>query len=111
MSYSREEIELTLRLYSIAKLHLNELERKLLINAEDDISDFEKSSYHYYSYIINLVHSWINDLLPDEAEIIQQRIIDKQTFDFIAIQLGYANHSSVVRKYKNILKKMSLAEV
>ena len=57
------------------------------------------------------VHSWINTLLPDEAEIIQKRIIDKKAFDFIAIQLGYANHSSVIRKYKNILNKLSLQEI
>ncbi len=111
MFYSREEVELTLSLYSIAKVHLNDLERKQLINGESNTTNFEKNCYHYYSYIINIVHSWINTLLPDEAEIIQKRIIDKNTFDFIAIQLGYANHSSVIRKNKNILNKLSLQEI
>lgn len=111
MYYSREEIEFTLGLYSIAKVHLNELERKKILDYENNVSKFEINCYHYYSYIINIVHSWINTLLPDEVEIIQKRIVDKNTFDYIAIQLGYANHSSVVRKYKNILHKLSLTEI
>ena len=61
--------------------------------------------------IINIVHSWINNLLPDEIEIIERRIIDKNTYDIIAIQLGYANHSSVIRKYKSILNKLSSLEI
>lgn len=49
MFYSREEIELTLNLYSIAKVHLNDLERKQLINGESNATNFEKNCYHYYS--------------------------------------------------------------
>ena len=39
MFYSREEIELTLSLYSIAKVHLNELERNKFINREKKTKD------------------------------------------------------------------------
>ncbi len=111
MFYSREEVELTLNLYSIAKLHLNELERNKLINSESKFSDFDMNCYHYYSFIIKIVNSWVNNLLPDEIEIIQKRIVDKNTFDKIAVQLGYANHSSVIRKYKSILDKLSTSEI
>lgn len=108
MSYTHEEIELTLNLYSIAQIHLKELERKRLVTNEKDFTNYERDSYFYYSYIIDIVNSWLIHLLPDEAEIIRLRNINKKTYDFIASQLGYANHSSVIRKHFNIIDKLSL---
>ena len=31
---------------------------------------------------------------------------ENKTFDLISIHVGYANHSSIVRKYKNIINKV-----
>ena len=39
------------------------------------------------------------------------KITRKRSFDYISIQFGYANHSSIVRKYNDILKKIYLEEM
>ena len=48
----------------------------------------------------------IKELLPDELEIISLRNFENKTFDLISIHVGYANHSSIVRKYKTIINKV-----
>lgn len=101
MIYSVEEIELTLKLYSIAKLHIKELENNLYLKQNK-----ECKKYFYYQHIVNVVDSWFEILFPDEVELLMMRIYSKKTFDFISIQLGYANHSSVIRKYKQIILKI-----
>lgn len=78
MIYSNEEIELTLNFYSIAKLHIDNLNQALQFK----------------------------ELLPDELEIIALRNFENKTFDLISIHVGYANHSSIVRKYKSIINKV-----
>ncbi|MCR1961044.1 hypothetical protein CWE04_08065 [Thomasclavelia cocleata] len=103
MIYSFDEIELTLKMYPIAKNHLLELEQSF--NLSNFQTDFSRN-YYYYSYIVDKVNLWIDNLLPDEKEVIMRRIFLKQTFDYISIQLGYANHSSVDRKYKKIINKI-----
>lgn len=105
MFYSKEEIELTLKLYSIAKIHLNQLERDK-IRYSDINTTYLNDDYFYYSHIVCLVDSWLNFLLQDEVDIINLRIFNKKSYDYIASQLGYANHSSIVRKFKGIIRKI-----
>ena len=45
-------------------------------------------------------------LLPDELEIITLRNFEKMSFDLISIHVGYANHSSIIRKYRKIIDKV-----
>lgn len=111
MSYTLDEVELMLTLYPIAKIHLNEIEMIKQIRNGEKLSKYEKHSKDYYSYIICIVDYWLNYLFPDEVEIVRLRVFNKLTFDYISIQLGYSNHSSIVRKYKSILKKISQFEV
>lgn len=99
MIYQYEEIELTLKLSYFAKIHLGELERILQTSNDKKYTD----DYIYYSHIINIVDSWLKSLFPDEQEIIILRILKNQTYNHIAFQIGYLNHSSVIRKYKGIL--------
>ena len=98
MIYQYEEIELTLKLSYFAKIHLGELERILQTSNDKKYTD----DYIYYSHIINIVDSWLKSLFPDEQEIIILRILKNQTYNHIAFQIGYLNHSSVIRKYKGI---------
>ena len=102
MIYQYEEIELTLKLSYFAKIHLGELERNLQTNNDKKYTD----DYIYYSHIINIVDSWLKSLFPDEQEIIILRILKNQTYNHIAFQIGYLNHSSVIRKYKGIINKL-----
>ena len=93
MIYSNEEIELTLNLYSIAKSHIDKLNQKKQIERLEDFNKYEKNDYLYYLHIISIVNNWVKELLPDELEI-------------ITIHVGYANHSSIIRKYRKIIDKV-----
>lgn len=99
MVYSNEEIELTLNFYSIAKLHIDNLNQALQFK---ELKDYEKNEYMFYAHIVSKVNYWLKELLPDELEIIALRNFENKTFDLISIHVGYANHSSIVRKYKSI---------
>ena len=103
MVYSNEEIELTLNFYSIAKLHIDILNQALQFK---ELNDHEKNEYMFYSHIVSKVNYWLKELLPDELEIIALRNFENKTFDLISIHVGYANHSSIVRKYKSIINKV-----
>ena len=48
----------------------------------------------------------LKELLPDELEIITLRNFEKMSFDLISIHVGYANHSSIIRKYRKIIDKV-----
>lgn len=111
MTYTLDEVELMLTLYPIAKIHLNEIEMIKQIHNEEGLPKHEKYSKDYYSFIICIVDYWLNYLFPDEIEIVTLRIFKKMTFDYISIQLGYSNHSSIVRKYRNILNKICQLEI
>lgn len=111
MSYTKDEVELMLALYPIAKVHLSEIEMISKIRKEGKLSECEKLFKDYYSFVISIVDCWLNVLFPDEIEIIRLRKFNKKTFDYIAIQCGYLNHSSIVRKYKRALNKISQLEV
>lgn len=108
MFYSKEEVELTLNLYSIAKLHLREIDIKLQRNQNDNAVNY--SYYTYYSHLVRIVDLWTEMLLPDEIQLLELRAHYKKTFNYISIQLGYANHSSVIRKYRSIIYKISSLE-
>lgn len=97
------EIESTLKLYPYSKLHCDELKNEI---QRGGYSQNKKNELIASQYIVDTVEKWFKILLPDEREIIKLRILGNRTYDFIAIQLGYANHSSVIRKYHSILKKI-----
>lgn len=94
MIYSNEEIELTLNFYSIAKVHLDNLNQAIKFK---ELNDHKKNEYMFYSHIVSKVNYWLKELLPDELEIIALRNFENKTFDLISIHVGYANHSSIVR--------------
>ena len=71
MIYSNEEIELTLNFYSIAKLHIDNLNQALQFK---ELNDHEKNEYMFYSHIVSKVNYWLKELLPDELEILILRI-------------------------------------
>lgn len=48
--------------------------------------------------------------MPDEVQIVSFRVFNNESYDYIAGQLGYANHSSVTRKFKGIIYKLSHSE-
>ena len=50
MIYSNEEIELTLNFYSIAKLHIDNLNQALQFK---ELNDHEKNEYMFYSHIVD----------------------------------------------------------
>ena len=102
MIYQYEEIELTLKLSYFAKIHLRELENILQIDNDRKYNQ----DYIFYSYIVYIVDFWLNSLFPDEQKIIFLRIFEKKTYNHIAFQIGYLNHSSVIRKYKGIINKL-----
>ena len=106
MIYSNEEIELTLNLYSIAKSHIDKLNQKKQIERLEDFNKYEKNDYLYYLHIVSIVNNWVKELLPDEREIITLRNFEKMSFDLISIHVGYANHSSIIRKYRKIIDKV-----
>ncbi|UTY39513.1 hypothetical protein NMU03_01370 [Allocoprobacillus halotolerans] len=108
VNYSIDEIELTLKFYPISKIQLSRLSNDC---SKTNISKNTKNQMFYYSFIIEKVEIWMSKLLPYEREIIELRITRKRSFDYISIQFGYANHSSIVRKYNDILKKIYLEEM
>ena len=89
--------------YSIAKLHIDNLNQAIQFK---ELNDLEKNEYVFYSHIVSKVNYWLKELLPDELEIISLRNFENKTFDLISIHVGYANHSSIVRKYKSIINKV-----
>ncbi len=104
MFYSFDEIELTLNLYPIAKLHAKEINlQKQLQMERDSYNEYE----YYYNHIIKIVESWLEILSIDEKELLIMKIYQKQSYSCIASSLGYVSHSSVLRKYKKIIKKIS----
>lgn len=104
MFYSFAEIELTLNLYPIAKLHNEEINLKKQLQMErETCSEYE----YYYKHIINIVESWLEILSIDEKELLFMKIYQKQSYSNIASSLGYVSHSSVLRKYKKIINKIS----
>lgn len=95
--FSTEEIELTFFMCPIA--------RKKLLDEENLTSD----ELTYYRHITDMVSFWLHTLTNDEKKIIEYRCFRKKTYNQIAFILHYADHSVVIRKYRNILKKVQKA--
>ena len=102
MIYSCEEIELILKLAYYAKIHLTEIERNMQFNNKK-IHDEE---YIFYTHIMRVTNIWIDSLFSDEKEIIILRIFERKIYNAISLEIGYLNHSSIIRKYKKILYKI-----
>ena len=101
-NYTVSEIEYTLYLFPFAKFKLKELER----NIRDDF-DYEME-YHHYLFIFRTTEQLLETCSIDEIEIINMRFFEKKSYDFKSVQLGYKNHSSVIRKLSDIIKRMSI---
>lgn len=93
MKLNTYEIELLLRLYP------------RLLNVNEDFTVLE---IDFKSYIINSVELWLTTLYTDEIELIKLRFFDRKSYDHIAGYLGYKNHSSVIKKLNQILKKIEI---
>ena len=97
MKYNKEEIIFFLSMRSIAKQRLIQL-------------NLHKEKYPkeivLYGLIWELTENWISDLELDEREILIKRFDERKTFDQIAIEIGYANHSSTICKYAQIIEKI-----
>lgn len=96
MIYSKKEIIIFLELYSISKIKKVELEYKNTLD----------SDYTFYSHVIEKVENWLTFLDSEEIKLIEERHIQKLSFDQISINHHYANHSSIVRKYNSIIDKI-----
>ena len=66
-------------------------------------SEYKLDYYGKHLHIVSIVNNWMKELLPDELEIITLRNFEKMSFDLISIHVGYANHSSIIRKYRKII--------
>lgn len=97
MKYSREEIIFFLSMHSIAKRKLTYLNLQ---------QEKYRKEIIFYEFIWEHAERWISELELDEKEIIIKRFDEKKTFDQIAIEIGYANHSSTIRKYTQIIEKI-----
>lgn len=102
VNYTFTEIEHTLYLFPFAKQKLDETKRSI----EKDQN--AKIEYYHYFFIVNISEFWMSNCTNDEIELIKMRFFERKNFDFISIQLGYKNHSSVIRKSNNIIKKLTL---
>ncbi len=65
-----------------------------------------KTEYYYHQHIIEKVESWLDIMNQPEAELIQYRCFDHKSLDFTAIQLNYANHSTICHKYYSLLSRI-----
>lgn len=101
VKYTFTEIEHTLYLFPFAKSKLNEYKRCIQNNKTISIE------YYHYFFIVRLSEFWMSNCTNDEIEIIKMKFFERKKVDYISIQLGYKNHSSVIRKSDNIIKKLS----
>lgn len=101
VNYSANEIEHTFYLFPFAKIKVIELKCNADKNIENSIE------YYHYLFIVRITEFWLSKCLPDEIEIITMRYFENKSLDYIAIQLGYKNHSSIIRKVNVIIKKLS----
>lgn len=99
-NYTLTEVEYTLYLYPIAKLKSKEFKKDIKLELNNNIT------YHHYSFIVNISEYWMSKCTKDEIEIIRMRFFKHKNYDFISIHLGYKNHSSIIRKFNNIIKKL-----
>lgn len=102
MKFSPKEIEHILKLYPFAKKKVKQPYTKNtnFINL-----------HSFYSSAILLVEKWVSLLDNDEQRLIIDRCFKNKSFEKIAIQSFYANHSSIVRKYNKILQKISQFDI
>lgn len=82
-------------LYPKMKSNLNQAQKSDTINDLGSLNQY-----------IHTVESWLSNLYPDEFLIIELREFKGKSFESIAIQCNYKNHSSVIRKHNTIIKKI-----
>lgn len=103
--YNEKEIQTTLKLYTIAKIKANELIH--LKTTKSQLKDSDINSHlSYYEHIITVVDKWLKEMTIDEKELIKLRFFDNLTLDAISIKLGYSNHTAVIKKCNEIIKKI-----
>lgn len=96
-NYTIEEIEIILKLYFI-------YQNKMQISYDNNIN--KNQHIKYYNYVVQTVNKWYIYLDSYEKEILDLKLNSHKTYDYIASIFGYANHSSIIRIYKNILIKI-----
>lgn len=96
--YAKDEVDALLKLYPYAKIKTKELRIKGVA---------ESTTYFFYVEIVNQVEEWLSTLEADEKELVQLRYFDKLGYSEIADYLRYKNHSSVIRKKEEIIKKIA----
>lgn len=99
MYYSENEIISTLNLYKYAINKKIELENRKINNSE------EKDLF-FYLYIVEKTELWLSYLDEYDIELITLRHLKSKTFSQIAYDFNYANHSSIIKKYEQIIKKL-----
>lgn len=109
MVYTEKEIELTLKLYSIAKVKKHDYKYQLSRIENND--DLLKNEFFYYDHIIKTVERWITYLERDEEELIKLRFFENYTSDYVSILLGYSSHSSIVKNCKRVIRKIKQKEI
>lgn len=102
MKFSSQEIEYILKLYPFAKTRSQQL-----YSTNTNFINL----HHFYDSVVYLVETWLSLLDFDEKEIIIDKSFKNKSFETIAVQTYYANHSSVIRKYRKILQKISSFDV
>ena len=108
MVYTEKEIELTLKLYSIAKVKKQDYKYQLSgIKRNDDLL---KDDFFYYEHIVITVERWLTYLLTYEKELIKLRFFENYTSDYVSILLGYSSHSSIVKNCRKVIKKIKKKE-
>lgn len=101
MGYKKDEIEHILYLYPSALRKCAETEETLT-----DDKDKNKAEYQFNLYLVRMVQEWLDDLYPDEKEIIEYRYFKKYNYEQISIKLNYSTHSGVIYKTKSVIKKI-----
>lgn len=99
--YSIEEIELTFKMYPIAKQKIQFNHYQAILCEEEVV---------YYTYITNQVSIWLDFLNYEEQKIIDNRCFQGKTFKQIAFRFHYADHSVVLRRYRSILNKVQISD-
>lgn len=68
------------------------------------------SDLNEYKIIVDRIDYWISSLYPDEQLIVRLRFFERYSYDHIAIECHYSNHSSISKKVKVILDKIKKIE-
>lgn len=112
MGYSNLEIEFFLYMYPIALSKHDEID-EIITYSKVTESRVEELSIQdcFYTYINNLVKSWLIDLSNEEQKFIELRYFKNLGYKKIASCLYYQNHSGVIKLNRKIIEKIRKKDV